>query len=46
MEWLQKAIATIHATPNPDRTWPPETLGAKGSPGQQMFPVSPRDDWG
>ena len=46
VEWLQKAIATIRATPNPDRTWPPETLGAKGSPGQQMFPASPRDDWG
>ena len=41
--WIRRAIAAVRATPDPDRTWPPETLGAKGTPGQRMFPASPRD---
>ena len=41
--WLRKAIEAIRATPDPDRAWPPETLGAWGTPGQQMFPTSRRD---
>ena len=40
--WLRKAIEAIRATPDPDRAWPPETLGAWGTPGQQMFPASRR----
>lgn len=42
-EWIRRAIDAIRATPDPDRSWPPETLGAKGTPGQIMFPASPRD---
>ena len=42
-DWLRRGVEAIRATPNPDRMWPPETLGAKGTLGQQMFPASPRD---
>ena len=42
-QWIRKAIDAVCATPDPDRSWPPETLGAKGTPGQIMFPASPRD---
>ena len=42
-KWIRRAIEAIQATPDPDRFWPPETLGAKGTPGQQMFPASPRN---
>ena len=41
--WLRKAIEAIRATPDPDRAWPPETLGAWGTPGQRLFPTSRRD---
>ena len=27
---------------DPDRAWPPETLGAWGTEGQRMFPASRR----
>lgn len=40
---IRHAIEAIRATPKPDRTWPPETLGAKGTAEQQMFPTTPRD---
>lgn len=42
-DWIEKAIAAIEETPNPDRSWPPETLGAKGTERQIMLPTSPRD---
>lgn len=42
-QWICKAIDAIRATPDPDRSWPPETLGAKGTLGQIMFPASPRN---
>ena len=41
--WLRKAVEAIRATPDPDRAWPPETLGAWGTPGQRLFPTSRRD---
>ena len=41
-EWIHSAVQAVRATPDPDRSWPPETLGAKGTPGQTMFPSSPR----
>ena len=40
--WLRRAVEAIRATPDPDRAWPPETLGAWGTPGQKMFPASRR----
>ena len=42
-QWIRRAMEAIRATPDPDRSWPPETLGAKGTPGQIMFPTSPRN---
>ena len=42
-EWIRKAIDAVRATPDPDRSWPPETLGAKGTLLQRAFPASPRD---
>ena len=42
-QWIGRAIEAVRATRDPDRSWPPETLGAKGMPGQIMFPASPRD---
>ena len=42
-QWIGWAIEAVRATRDPDRSWPPETLGAKGKPGQIMFPASPRD---
>ena len=42
-KWIRRAFETIQATPYPDRSWPLETLGAKGTPGQIMFPASPRN---
>ena len=41
--WLRKAVDAIRATPDPHRACPPETHGAKGTPGQRMFPASRRD---
>ena len=41
--WLRKVVDAIRTTPDPDRAWPPETLGAWGTLGQQMFPASRRD---
>ena len=41
--WLRKAVDAIRATPDPDRAWPPEVLGAWATPGQLMFPASRRD---
>ena len=41
--WLRKAVEAIRATPDPDRAWPPETLGAWGTLGQRLFPTSRRD---
>lgn len=41
--WIRKAVGLIRATRKPDRSWPPETLGARGTPGQRMFPLSRRD---
>ena len=41
--WLRKAVDAIRATPDPDRAWPPETLGAWGTLGQRLFPTSRRD---
>ena len=40
--WLRRAVEAVRATPDADRTWPPETLGAWGSEGQKMFPTSRR----
>ena len=40
--WLRRAVEAVRATPDPDRAWPPETLGAWGTEGQQMFPASRR----
>ena len=42
-EWIHRAIQAVRATPDANRSWPPETLGAKGTPGQRMFPSSPRN---
>ena len=42
-EWIRKAIGAVRTTPAPDRSWPLETLGAKGTTGQKMFPASPRN---
>ena len=42
-EWIRKAIDAVRATPDPDRSWPPETLGAKGTLLQRAFPASPRN---
>ena len=42
-DWLRKAVDAIRATPRPDRSWPAETLGAKGTPRQKMFPPARRD---
>ena len=41
--WLRKAIEAIRATPDPDRAWPPDTLGAWGTLGQRLLPTSRRD---
>ena len=41
--WLRRAVDAVRATPDPDRAWPPETIGAWGTPGQQMFPTSRRE---
>ena len=41
--WLRKAVEAVHAIPDPDRAWPPETLGAWGTLGQRLFPTSRRD---
>ena len=41
-DWVRKAVEAIRATREPDRSWPPETLGARGTPGQRMFPRSRR----
>lgn len=40
--WVGRAVEAVRSTPNPDRSWPPETLGAWGSPGRRMFPASRR----
>ena len=40
--WLRRAVEAVRAVPDPDRAWPPETLGAWGTEGQQMFPASKR----
>ena len=40
--WLRRAVDAVRVKPNPERAWPPETLGAKGTPGQRMFPASHR----
>ena len=40
--WLRRAVEAVRSTPEPDRSWPPETLGAQGTEGQQMFPTSKR----
>ena len=40
--WLRKAVEAIRSTPDPDRAWPPETLGAWGTPRQRLFPTSRR----
>ena len=42
-QWIRRAIDAIRATPDPDRYWPPETLGAKGTLLQRAFPASPRN---
>ena len=42
-QWIRKAIDAVCAKPDPDRSWPPDTLGAKGTPGQILFPASPRN---
>ena len=26
--WLRRAVEAVRANPDPDRSWPPETLGA------------------
>ena len=41
--WLERAVAAIEATPDPDRAWRLETLGAWGTPEQKMFPASRRE---
>ena len=41
--WLRKAVDAIRATPDPDRAWPPGTLGAWGTLGQRMFPTARRE---
>ena len=41
--WLRKAVEAVRATPDPDRSWPPETLGARGTERQRMFPASRRE---
>ena len=40
--WLRRAVEAVRAVPDPDRAWPPETLGAWGTEGQRMFPASKR----
>ncbi|MYJ73709.1 MAG: hypothetical protein F4089_00860 [Gammaproteobacteria bacterium] len=32
-QWIRRAIDAVGATPDPDRSWPPETFGARGTPG-------------